>query len=119
MNCPKCNHGISGGARFCPNCGAAIVAAPEPVAREAPQGAAAQIEVEQQVGTVEGGRVVGVDLGEVLGDVNIGNYTVRIGTLNGGVVNVAPTQQRQVPQPRPAPVMLLPRPFSGFLDRKE
>jgi hypothetical protein len=119
MNCPKCNHSISEGTHFCPNCGAALVAAPEPVAREVSQGAAAQIEVNQQVGTVEGGRVVGVDLGEVLGDVNIGNYTLRIGTLNGGVVNVAPPHQRSVPQPRPVPVMLLPRPFSGFLDRTE
>src|SRR5215204_6562583 len=119
MNCPKCNHSISEWAHFCPECGAAIVAAPEPLAREASQEGTAQIEVSQQVGTVESGRVVGVDLGEVLGDVNIGNYTLRIGTLNGGVVNVAPPQQRQIPQPRPAPVMLLPRPFSGFLDRKE
>src|SRR5215217_2403156 len=119
MNCPKCNHSISEWTHFCPQCGAAIVAAPEPVAREVSQGAAAQIEVEQQVGTVEGGRVVGVDLGEVLGDVNIGNHTLRIGTLNGGVVNVGPPQQRQVPQPRPVPVMLLPRPFAGFLDRTE
>src|SRR5215213_9803826 len=119
MNCPKCNHSISEGEHFCPECGAAIVAAPEPVAREVSQGAAAQIEVNQQVGTVESGRVVGVDLGDVLGDVNIGNYTLRIGTLNGGVVNVAPPQQRSVPQPRPVPVMLLPRPFSGLLDRKE
>ena len=119
MNCPKCNHSISEGAHFCPECGAAIVAAPEPVAREVSQGAAAQIEVSQQVGTVEGGQVVGVDLGEVLGDVNIGNYTLRIGTLNGGVVNLASPQQRWVPEPRPIPVMLLPRPFSGFLDRKE
>src|SRR5215217_4769306 len=119
MNCPKCNHSISEWAHFCPECGAAIVAAPEPLAREASQEGTAQIEVSQQVGTVESGRVVGVDLGEVLGDVNIGNYTLRIGTLNGGVVNVAPPQQRQVPQPRPAPVMLLPRPFSGLLDREE
>jgi hypothetical protein len=119
MNCPKCNHSISEGTHFCPQCGAALVAAPEPIAREVSQGAAAQIEVNQQVGTVEGGRVVGVDLGEVLGDVNIGNYTLRIGTLNGGVVNVAPPQQRSAPQPRPFPVMLLPRPFSGFLDRTE
>src|SRR5215210_3758306 len=119
MNCPKCNHSISEGIHFCPECGAAIVAAPEPVARGARQEGAAQIQVEQQVGTVEGGRVVGVDLGEVLGDVNIGNYTLRIGTLNGGVVNLAPPQQRVFPKPRPIPVMLLSRSFSGFLDRKE
>src|SRR5215218_186383 len=119
MNCPKCNSSISEGAHFCPECGAAIVAAPEPVAGEVPQGAAAQLEVRQQVETVEGGRVVGVDLGEVLGDVNIGNYTLRIGSLNGGVVNLAPPQQRRVPKPRPIPVMLLPRPFPEFLDRKE
>jgi zinc-ribbon domain len=118
MNCPKCDHIISEGEHFCPNCGAALVAALEPGPAEARRGAAAQLEVEQQVGTVEGGRVVGVDLGEVLGDVNIGNYTVRIGTLNGGVVNVAP-QQRSAPQPRPVPVMLLPRPFPGLLDRTE
>src|SRR5215211_7661513 len=119
MNCPRCNHSISEWTHFCPDCGAAIVTAPEPLAREASQEGAAQIEVSQQVGTVAGGQVVGVDLGEVLGDVNIGNYTLRIGTLNGGVVNVAPPQQGQVPQLRPAPVMLLPRLFSGFLDRKE
>jgi hypothetical protein len=35
MNCPKCNGSISEGAHFCPECGAAIVAAPEPVARGA------------------------------------------------------------------------------------
>src|SRR5215218_4254462 len=119
MNCPKCNSSISEGTPFCPECGAAIVAAPEPAAREVSQGAAAQIEVRQQVETVEGGRVVGVDLGEVLGDVNIGNYTLRIGTLNGGVVNLSSPQQRGVPKPRPIPVMLLPRPFPEFLDRKE
>ena len=95
MNCPKCDHRISEGTHFCPQCGAAIVAAPEPLAREAPQEGAAQIEVSQQVETVEGSRVVGVDLGEVLGDLNIGNYTVRIGTQNGGVVNVAPPQQKR------------------------
>ena len=119
MNCPKCNHSISEWAHFCPECGAAIVAAPEPLAREASQEGGAQVEVSQQVGTIEGGQVVGVDLGEVLGDVNIGNYTLRIGTLNGGVVNLASPQQRWVPEPRPVPVMLLPRPFAGFLDRTE
>src|SRR5918995_2348006 len=99
MNCPKCNHSISEGTHFCPQCGAAIVAAPEPLAREASQEGAAQIQVRQQVGTVEGGQVVGVDLGEVLGDVNIGNYTLRVGTLNGGVVNLATPQERSVPRP--------------------
>src|SRR5215207_2866980 len=119
MNCPRCNHSISEWTHFCPECGAAIVAAPEPLAREASQEGGAQVEVSQQVGTIEGGQVVGVDLGEVLGDVNIGNYTLRIGTLNGGVVNVATPEHKSVPQHRSAPVMLLPRPFSGFLNRKE
>src|SRR4028118_1597378 len=110
MNCPKCNGSISEGAHFCPACGAAIVAAPEPVARESSQGAAAQVEVSQQIGTVEGGRVVGVDLGEVLGDVNIGNYTLRIGTLNGGVVNLAPPEHDSPPpETRPAHALLLAR----------
>jgi hypothetical protein len=80
----------------------------------------AQIEVTQEVGTVEGGQLVGVDLGEVLGDVSIGNYTLRIGTLNGGVVNIAPPQpQQQLPQARPAPVRLIPRKSPGLLDRKQ
>jgi hypothetical protein len=58
-------------------------------------------------------------LGQVLGDVNIGNYTLRIGTLNGGVVNLASPQQGWVPKARPVPVMLLPRALPGFLDRKD
>lgn len=119
MNCPKCNQRIPEGTRFCPQCGAAIVAALGSISHEEPRETGAQIEVRQQVETVEGGRVVGVDLGEVLGDVNIGNYTLRIGTLNGGVVNLVAPQQRSAPQPRPAPVRLLPRPPAGFLDRED
>ena len=48
-----------------------ILAAPKP---------AAQIEVTQEVHSVEGGQVIGVDLGEVRGDINIGDYTLRIGS---------------------------------------
>jgi len=84
ITCPKCGYeNLPEKVRFCPECGAAILAAPQP---------AAQVEVTQKVGSVEGGRVVGVDLGQVLGDVNIGNYTLRIGSINGGVVNLAPPQ---------------------------
>src|SRR3954469_24770964 len=112
MSCPKCSY-ISGteNTPFCPECEIAIVTVPKPTA---------QIEVTQEVGTVEGGQIVGVDLGEVLGDVSIGNYTLRIGTLNGGVVNIAPPQQhQQAPQARPTPVRLLPRKSPGLLDRKQ
>src|SRR5829696_2939149 len=111
MNCPKCGQGsLPDGARFCPECGAALLKAQKP---------AAQIEVTQEVGRVEGGQVVGVDIGEVSGDVNIGNYTLRIGSIHGGVVNLASPQQQRLPQPRALPVFLLPRKSPGLLDRKE
>src|SRR4051812_20905880 len=111
MICPKCGYNSgTESTSFCPACEAAIITVPKPTA---------QIEVTQEVGIVEGGQLVGVDLGEVLGDVNIGNYTLRIGTLNGGVVNLAPPQQQQPPRARPAPVRLLPRKSSGLLDRKQ
>ena len=110
ISCPKCGYdSVPGRANFCPACEAAILKAPKP---------AAQIEVSQEVGSVEGGRVVGVDLGQVSGDVNIGNYTLRIGSMHGGVVNLAPAQQQQLPQPRPVPVRLLPRQSPGLLGRK-
>jgi hypothetical protein len=87
----------------------AIPKTPEPAAR---------VEVTQRIGAVEAGRVVGVDLGEVLGDVNIGKYNLTIGTLNGGVVNLA-SQEPRLPQHRRIPVMLLPRVTPGFLDRRD
>src|SRR5215217_6603181 len=111
MNCPKCGQGsLPDGARFCPECGAALLKAQKP---------AAQIEVTQEVGRVEGGQVVGVDIGEVSGDVNIGNYTLRIGSIHGGVVNLTSPQQQRLPQPRTLPVFLLPRKSPGLLGRKE
>ena len=77
ITCPNCGYNnLPEKVRSCPECGAAILAAAQPVA---------QIEVSQKVGSVEGGRLVGVDLGEVQGDVNIGNYTLRIGSMHGGV----------------------------------
>jgi NB-ARC domain len=112
LSCPKCgSNSETDSTTFCSECEAATITVPKPTA---------QIEVTQEVGTVEGGQLVGVDLGEVLGDVSIGNYTLRIGTLNGGVVNIAPPQpQQQLPQARPAPVRLIPRKSPGLLDRKQ
>src|SRR3954470_24241401 len=101
MSCPECGYdGLPEGARSCSRCGTVLLTAQNP---------AAQIEVSQKIGTVEGGEVVGVDLGQVLGDVNVGNYVLQIGTLNGGVVNLAPPQRQQFSHPRTLPVFLLPR----------
>src|ERR671932_1929661 len=111
ITCPRCGYkDLPEKAHFCPGCGTAILAAPKQPA--------AQIEVTQEVGSVEGGQVTGVDLGQVLGDVNIGKYTLRIGSVHGGVVNFAPPQQQKLPQPRPVPVRLLPRRSARLLDRK-
>ena len=105
MNCPQCDQeGLPEGAHFCLECGAEILRTPKP---------AAQIEVTQEVGSVEEGRIVGVELGQVLGDVNIGNYTLQIGSMHGGVVNLATPQQQRLPEPRPLPVRLLPRRSPG------
>jgi hypothetical protein len=63
MNCPKCEYdGVPAGARFCPNCGAALSEATKP---------STQITVTQDVGSVEGGEVAGVEVGQVTGDVTI------------------------------------------------
>ncbi len=53
---------------------------------------------------------------EVSGQVAVGSYIVQIGSINGGVVTLAPLGPR-APQARPCPVSLRPRPFPGLLDR--
>ena len=63
MNCPECGYErVPEGARFCPNCGGEMPAAPTPDAR---------IAVTQDVGRVEGGRVTGVNVDQVTGDVTV------------------------------------------------
>jgi len=63
MDCPQCGYDrVPEGARFCPECGGAIPTPPQP---------GAHVAVTQDVGTVTGGRVVGVDLDEVAGDVTV------------------------------------------------
>jgi tetratricopeptide (TPR) repeat protein len=63
MNCPKCKYdGLPEGARFCPNCGTAISGVYEP---------STEITVTQEVGSVEGGEVTAVEVGQVTGDVTI------------------------------------------------
>lgn len=52
------------------------------------------------------------------GQIAIGNYIVQIGSIHGGVVNVAMPEQQPRPRLRPTPVLLRPRPFLELLDRK-
>jgi hypothetical protein len=56
--------------------------------------------------------------GEISGQVAVGNYILQIGSVHGGVVNVAPPGQQPVLRPRPTPVSLRPRPFPSLLDRE-
>jgi len=63
MNCQKCGYdGVPQGARFCPECGQPIAGAAQP---------SAQITVTQDVGSVAGGEISGVDVGQVTGDVTV------------------------------------------------
>lgn len=57
--------------------------------------------------------------GNVSGQVAVGSHILQIGSVHGGVVNVAVPEQRPVPRPRAAPVLLRPRPFPGLLGRED
>ena len=63
IHCPKCEYdGIPDEARFCPNCGEKMPEAPKP---------STLITVTQEVGSVKGGKVIGVKLGQVTGEVTV------------------------------------------------
>ena len=57
--------------------------------------------------------------GEVKGQVAIGSNILQIGSVHGGVVNIAMPGAITPPRPRPVPVFLRPRPFPGLLDRRD
>ena len=63
MKCPECGTDrVPAGARFCPACGAQV---------SEPAGPGAHVSVAQDVGRVAGGRVTGVEVGQVTGDVTV------------------------------------------------
>lgn len=83
MTCPGCGRAdLDPAARFCPSCGAAQPAPPSPAAPDEPA-AATTIDVRQEAGSVSGGRVTGVELGQVAGDVTIHEAP---GTVAGDLV---------------------------------
>ena len=57
--------------------------------------------------------------GEIKGQVAIGSNILQIGSVHGGVVNIAMPGTITPPTPRPRPVFLRPRSFPGLLDRHE
>jgi hypothetical protein len=59
-----------------------------------------------------------ITIQENSGQIAIGNYIVQIGSVHGGVVNIAMPEQQPLLRPRQTPVLLRPRPFAGLLDRK-
>lgn len=56
--------------------------------------------------------------GDVTGQVAVGSYILQIGSVHGGVVNVAAPHERVVPRPRPSPVRLLPRRLRALFGRE-
>ncbi len=59
-----------------------------------------------------------VNTQENITQIAIGNYMVQIGSIHGGVVNIAMPEEQAHWQPRLTPVLLRPRRFTGLLDRK-
>src|SRR3954466_16111802 len=67
---------------------------------------------------IPGAKIHGDIQGDVHGQVAVGKYIVQIGSVHGGVVNVALPHERLQPQPPTPPVLVRPRPFPAILDRK-
>jgi hypothetical protein len=57
--------------------------------------------------------------GEVSGQVAVGTHILQIGSVHGGIVNVAVPGEEPRPKARLGPIHLRPRPFPGILDRTE
>ena len=57
--------------------------------------------------------------GEANGQVAVGAHILQIGSVHGGIVNVAVPGERPRAKARPVPIQLRPRPFRAILDRTE
>ncbi|MCL1473756.1 Ig-like domain-containing protein [Argonema antarcticum] len=57
--------------------------------------------------------------GENSGQLAIGSRIIQIGSVHGGIVNIASNEQQSNPKLRPTPVFLRPRAFPNLVGRKE
>ena len=80
MNCPQCGSQIQEQARFCASCGAALAHSSTP---------STQVQVRQDVGTIGGGEVTGVKVGDLIGDLTVESTVNHVETsvVNGTYVD--------------------------------
>src|SRR6266487_6022017 len=57
--------------------------------------------------------------GNVSGQIAVGTHILQIGSVHGGIVNVAVPGKQPQPKARRVPIQLRPRPFPAILDRTE
>jgi TIR domain len=53
------------------------------------------------------------------GEITVGTHVLRIGSIDGGIVDAAYTSDLHRPKARPVPIQLRPRPFPAILNRIE
>jgi TIR domain len=53
------------------------------------------------------------------GEIAVGTHILRLGSVHGGIVDAAATNELPRPNARPVPIQLRPRPFPAILDRIE
>ncbi len=129
--CPACGAAARPGVSFCPRCGKPLVAEPVPPpsdrwAKVSDRAPAPQPSIPPtpappppSAPPLPSAESIAVHVeGEVSGQVAIGNNILQIGSIHGGVVNIAMPEQQLRPRPRPSPVFLRPRPFPDLLDRE-
>jgi hypothetical protein len=117
--CPHCAAAdLPADARFCPTCGTALDAAPDAGPRAVdpppPADAGTHVDVAVNTGAVNDGKVTGLEVGEIQGDVTVhqrgDSFNVQLGDVGSGAqlavgkgitqMNAAQRRKRR-PPPRP------------------
>jgi len=115
MKCPECGFENHPDASACRQCGEALEASPGPGAPARPSIPRPSVPASPP-SISPGVGPIGHE-GPVGDRVNVGNYVLQTGSIQGGAVRVSTPARRPHVQPRPTPVFIRPSDFPGLVGR--